>query len=164
MSFFSQKIIKNPVVVSVLTLFLGLGISAQLSAHSGATGVVKERMDRMQTMKQSMKAMGDMVKGKSPLLAEEMEKQSRLILTASEGIPHTFPQGSTESPSEALPTIWQNWDRFVSLSSSLDDQTTKLLSVAAGTDQRAIKVQYVKVAKACRACHADYRKKKEQAQ
>lgn len=157
-----QKLTRPPFIFALALLFTVLGIPLA-GAHSGATGVVKERMDRMQAMKEGMKIMGEMIKGKTPFEEAQIQQQSRRLLEASHGLPDSFPMESMHEMhgvSEALPAIWHEWDRFVSLSSNLDDQAARLESLATGGDRRAIKVQFVQVAKACRACHADYRQKK----
>jgi len=157
-----QKLTRTSLLVTLALLLPGLGIPLA-AAHNGATGVVKERMDRMQAMKEGMKIMGDMVKGKTPFLETRIQQQSQRLLDASQGLTDTFPMDSMHEmhgSSEALPAIWHEWDEFVSLASNLDDQAARLESLAGGGDRRAIKVQYVQVAKACRACHADYRQEK----
>lgn len=151
----------RPLMFSLLGLLLGLGVSTDLSAHAGATGVVKARMDRMQSMKEAVKTLGEMVKGRRPYSADGVEAEAAQILEAARGLTNQFPAGSLHGHSEALPAIWQRWDAFSRLASRLDDQATRLQTLAQDGSPRAVKVQYVQVVKACRACHADYRKPKE---
>jgi len=63
--------------------------------------------------------------------------------------------------SEALPTIWQQWDDFVSLGYRTKTDAEKLVKMARdGTELRPLTKQFVKLASDCKACHKDYRKKK----
>ncbi|MGD9501441.1 MAG: cytochrome c, partial [Methyloceanibacter sp.] len=50
-------------------------------AHEGATGVVKERMDLMDSQKDAMKVIGDMAKDKTPFDAEAAAKAANEIAT-----------------------------------------------------------------------------------
>ena len=58
---------------------LTLSTPAVTQAHSGATGVVKERMEAMKEMGESIKAIAQMVTGKSTLVADGVKAGARLI-------------------------------------------------------------------------------------
>lgn len=108
----TRKIVTGAVLASVL------GVAAL--AHSGATGVVKSRMEAMKEMQTAVKAIAPMMSGTAAYdasvvqdAAETFGRHSGEALTAS------FPEGSIEPPSEALPAIWQDWDRFEALARQL---------------------------------------------
>lgn len=98
-----------------LTLSTGLAI-----AHGGATGIVKERMDLMASVGKSMKTITQMLQGARPFDAAELRTAAQSIGThGGEQMTRLFPDGSIQSPSEALPAIWQDWDRFSALANEL---------------------------------------------
>ena len=147
--------------VVVLIILLGLGSSLNLSAHDGATGVVKQRMEAMSDMGDAMKAMASMVKGKQAFDPVIFIQSGETIIEHSEMMPELFPAGSMEGKSEALPSIWQKWDDFVSLGYRTKADAEELVQMAQdGAELRPLTKQFVKLASDCKACHKDYRKKK----
>lgn len=106
---------------------LTIGVSASLiayagvaSAHGGATGVVKERMDAMEAMKDSMKTVSDMFKGKTKYDAEQVKQSAKVIqIHSGEALTSLFPEGSLKHPSEAKTEIWKEWDKFSKLAEHL---------------------------------------------
>ena len=147
--------------VVVLIVLLGPGSSLNLSAHDGATGVVKQRMEAMSDMGDAMKAMASMVKGKQAFDPVIFIQSGETIIEHSEMMPELFPAGSMEGKSEALPSIWQKWDDFVSLGYRTKADAEELVQMAQdGAELRPLTKQFVKLASDCKACHKDYRKKK----
>lgn len=143
-----------------LTVF-GLLLSVPLAfAHENATGVVKERMDLMETQKESMKVIGLMAKGKTPFDAAEAADAAHEIETTAREIPELFPEGTDGHPSEAKPEIWTKWDKFTA--------DTEALGVAAQTLIAALesgapdwKAKFKGVIDACKTCHKAFRAEDE---
>ncbi len=90
-----------------------------------------------------------------------------------------FPEGSIKHPSEAIPAIWTDWERFGAIAMDLSRYATAL-SDGAGNERGAASGGYassssgdadlatmspdnlfMKVAGTCKACHQDFRQKKE---
>lgn len=91
-------------------------------AHGGATGIVKERMDLMDAVGKSMKTITEMFQGEKPFDAAALREAAAFIGNhGGEQMTRLFPEGSIQGPSESLPAIWQDWDRF----SELADDLTK---------------------------------------
>jgi cytochrome c556 len=138
-------------------------LSATLaSAHEGATGVVKERMDLMDSQKDAMKVIGDMAKGKRPFDAAAATKAANDIHATSKKIPDLFPEGSDGGESEALPAVWEKWDRFTANADDLAtaaDALAKALGDSASTDW---KPAFQKVGEVCKSCHEDFRAEKKE--
>jgi len=107
------------------------GLSAAAFAHSGATGVVKERMD-------AMKSMGDAVKRIKPMMSGEAAYDEAAVREAAQAIADEagtamtkkFPEGSTDHPSEVLPRTWDEWDRFTGLAQQLEVAANGLAQAA----------------------------------
>lgn len=89
-------------------------------AHSGATGVVKERMDAMGEMGKEMKRLAPMMRGQTEYDPDVVRNAAdTMIGHAGTHMTELFPDGSNRMPSEALDAIWQDWDAFVALAEAL---------------------------------------------
>ena len=115
------------VLVAVALMF----DTTKVEAHGGATGIVKERMDLMDSISDAIKALSDIMKGKVEYdadkvrdLANSIERQGGNALT------DLFPQNSLDRPTEALPLIWDDWERFSSLAHQLSSFASALGSAA----------------------------------
>lgn len=142
-------------------LFFSVLSSNLLVAHGRATGVVKERMELMKSLGDRMKETGAMVKGKTAFRSEIIASNAREIQQTAPDIIRLFPQGSLKMPTEALPRIWEEWDRFNEMTDRLIREAGKLSDVAIAGDRREIMIQFTKVGKTCSSCHTDFRKKSE---
>ncbi len=121
------------------TLAIAIGLSAGLgimaSAHEGATGVVGERMRAMEAVGDAMKVISAMFRGQRDYDADAVREAADVIAGhGSEHLTRLFPDGSLDHPTEALPAIWQDWDRFESLAVDLSAYAGAL-SAAAGNPQ-----------------------------
>ncbi len=85
----------------VMTAIITATLSANAFAHEGAEGVIKERMDRFKENKEAMKAIKGNLTGDAAVIAQ---KASEIEAWANEMV-NFFPEGSNQSPSEALPAI-----------------------------------------------------------
>lgn len=176
-----------------VALLAGLGIlfaAAGVLAHGGATGIVKQRMDHMETVGDAMKTLTAMMRGKLDYDAAEVRSLAGTIADhGGESLTELFPEGSLDKPTEALPAIWQDWDRFTDLARQLTDYATALVD-AAGNDRPPVgssgamsgqgmmmgetpagpSVEHLSrmppdaafqhMAQVCAACHQDFRKEK----
>ncbi len=102
-------------------------------AHSGATGVVKERMDSMKEMKESMKSLSAMFKGEETYNPERVRDAANILIkTSGENITRLFPEGSLHKPSEAKSEIWSEWNQFNTLAERLNVYSSALSKAANG--------------------------------
>jgi cytochrome c556 len=136
-------------------------VVGEVSAHGGATGVVKERMELMKSMGDQMKKMADMVKGKVAFDASSIADSALEIKQAAPEINQLFPEGSLHKPSEALPRIWEEREQFDELTERMVEEAGKLSDLAITGDKRSIMSQFTRLGKTCSSCHTDYRKKQE---
>ena len=84
-------------------------LSAFAFAHKGATGIVKERMDEFKASQQAIKQIFAATKSADLDAVVPLAEQ---IKTWAEMMPDYFPAGSDDSPSEAAPAIWTDFDGF----------------------------------------------------
>lgn len=152
-------------------------------AHDGATGIVKERMELMKAIGQSMKSLGAVFKGQVEYDPVVIEGAARDIQALSGSkMTALFPDGSLHQPSEALPTVWEEWVKFENLAILAESYSGALAAaannpsadggmrlsdmgvgdgdpatLAAGAPQRAFGF----LAKTCSNCHETFRMKKD---
>ena len=172
------------VLVAAAGLFLLAGsLSQSADAHSGATGIVKQRMDLMDKIAESMKALAAMFRGKAAYDAKAVERAARIIEDhAGEAMTKMFPEGTNKKPSEALPVIWQDWDEFKAIADELKlyagglrtaasnprgrGDKTAIGSVSEGADLTADALKtippdavFALTGRTCSACHKKFRLK-----
>jgi cytochrome c556 len=147
--------------MKTVTIALGaLAITAAglpSAAHDHASGVVKERMDMMEVMAKHLKAIRERIDGRRDLAAIKADAEA--IASHAPHIVHQFPPGSTQRPTEARGTIWQNWKDFERKAGNLEVESKKLSGVSPD-DFAALSAQVHAVSQACGACHEKYRAKR----
>jgi len=109
--------IKKTITAAAVT-FVALGAVA--FAHSGASGIYKERMDAMAAMGKVVKDLSAIMRGEADYDAAKIQEGARLIQShAGEAMTLQFPEGTTDKPSEARVEIWSDWDTFSELAEQL---------------------------------------------
>jgi len=140
--------------VKYVMLIIGAGLIGGMLgtafAHSGATGIVKERMDLFKRNKDNLKAIkahirdGD-VDAILPLADEIRDWAARM--------PDYFPAGSDQKPSEAAPAIWSNFDGFKQAAQDNQRAAEMLVVAAKLEDMDAVMRGFKAVAATCKSCH-----------
>lgn len=141
--------------------FASAATAGSVLAHGGATGIVKERMEMMKTMRADVKTMGQMARGQRPYdaalfaqAAEDIAAHSGDFLVA------LFPKGSLHAPTEAAPAIWDDMPRFSRLADELETQAVSLAAAAVASQELPM-AEFKALGQACAACHEDYRIKQD---
>lgn len=130
-------------------------------AHTGATGVVRERMEAMKDIASAMKTVAAMLRGKSAFEAEAASSAARTINAHAVEMPALFPKDSNPAPSEALPAIWENWQEFSRLATSLEVSSAELEKAATNAESAAgLAIQFKAVGQTCSGCHQKFRLQK----
>lgn len=121
-------------------------------------------MDQMKSIKAIMKDLVPMMKGDvtyDALVVQNLAQ--RLSEKAGSAMTVLFPKGSINGPSEALPSIWQDWERFEASALLLEKSAAQLAATAGnlvdGRDSESWRA-FERVVGTCRGCHDDFRKKK----
>lgn len=106
--------------IAITGALVAVGLAGAVFAHTGATGIVKERMDGMAAMEKAVKAVTPIMRGQVEYdpeqvrtFAEEVRKHSGEAMTA------LFPEGGDNMMSEAKPTVWTEWEEFEALAEQL---------------------------------------------
>ena len=150
-----------PNKIAILAASSLMTVSAFAFAHSGATGIVKQRMEAMKDVGKQMKIIGEMIKGTAAFDGLAAKKAADTISEHAAEIQNLFPEGSTQSPSEALPAIWSEWDEFIAIADEMKFEAEKLSTIAkTASNTQEIKAQFMSVGKTCSGCHERYRLKK----
>jgi len=135
-------------------LALSCGFSMLAYAHSGATGIVKERMDFFTQSKDNLKAIkthfrnGD-INAIVPLATQ--------IRDWAEKMPAYFPAGSDGKPSEASPQIWLDFSGLERAANANYQAANQLVIAAKAGDSEAAINAFKTTAATCKSCHKSYR-------
>lgn len=107
---------RKTIIATALIFFTA--ITPQLvSAHGGASGIIKERMDLMDDMKGAVKNVAAIFKGETEHNPDTIRDAALIIRDHSgDAMTKLFPKDSLSRHSEATPAIWQEWERFKKLS------------------------------------------------
>lgn len=84
---------------------LALGVASGAFAHSGAVGIVKERMDGMTALAASMKSLVGMQKSGNVDLGKVQDAAQVIQSHSGDAMTGRFPEGSLPMVSEASPDI-----------------------------------------------------------
>lgn len=134
-------------------------VATGVTAHQGAAGVVKMRMDQMIALKDAMKSVGQLLKSNDALIPETITAAAQAVQdNAGHHLTSLFPDGSLKKPSEARPEIWQNWAEFQMLADELK-AAGKGLGKAASGDRKDVAAAFKTLAGNCKACHEKFRLK-----
>lgn len=110
-------------IATAITVSFG----AAALAHSGATGIVKERMDGMSAMGKAVKGLSPIMRGKEDYDADAVRAAAEVFIAhAGEEMVKLFPEGSNDMPSVALPAIWEEPEEFAALAEKLQVYATGL--------------------------------------
>lgn len=147
--------------IRLLIPFLALGLATPPLAadeDSPRDRAVKYRKAVMTVVGANFKPMSAMVKGEIPYEPAVFARHAKdLAAISSVDILRGFPEDSEGKGSDAKPEIWLDWDDFKAKMDDMVRESSALAQVADGGDTGAIKDQFGKTAKTCKACHKKYK-------
>lgn len=146
-----------------IPVFVAIALAAvvQAGAHSGATGIVKERMEMMKAIGANLKVLGDMVKGVASFDPQTAKAAALTIAGHGAAIPVQFPNGPVSPPSEASEKIWTDWERFAALANDMAASAGQFADKAGRASSiDALKPDFGRIAATCKSCHEAFRIKK----
>ena len=150
-----RELVKFPMALFGSMLLAVSCLSA--AAHDHATGVVKERMEMMETMAKRMKSIRERIERRRDL--DAIKPDAEAIASLAPHLLHLFPPGSTQKPTDARSAIWQQWPDFERKANELETESKKLVSTSPD-DFGAANAQVRAVTQTCVACHEKYRTKR----
>lgn len=125
----------RPLIVG-LSVLAGVVVATAPVAygHQGASGVVKQRMELMDSIGKATKSMAPYFTAEKPFDAAAVAAAAKTIANETDIDLHRyFPKDSLDMPSEALPAIWERWDRFQTLFEEMKAQAEAIAASAEGT-------------------------------
>ncbi len=141
-----------------LLIAAALLITTSAHAHNGVKDPeVMARMMAMEKIGAAFKTLVSMAKQEVPLHQAKARMARDTIVTQSGKINALFENPATDPKTEALPAIWDNWADF----SAKSDDLTKAAKALDFKDRAALASTLGGVGLACKACHKDYRLKKD---
>ena len=142
------------IIATILTAFSS-ALPGILSAHDGATGFVKERMDNFKATQGHLKAIGGLM-GSGDYAA--IIDHAQQIKAWADKMPDFFPEGSGGAPSAAKPRIWEDFDGFKAAAQSHANATQGIIDAANAQDMSALTAAFQATAGSCGSCHKVFKK------
>lgn len=110
--------IRNNTALLAVTAAL---ISGAVLAHTGATGIVKERMDGMVALRDGVRDVTPIMRGQVDYDADAVMDFARIVQDHSgQAMTELFPEGSGGMPSQARDTVWSDGEDFEKLAMELE--------------------------------------------
>ncbi len=162
-----QSVNRKSSVLKFIVFFslVGLCIAGSVYSHSGATGIVKERMDAMKDMGDRSKTVADMFKGKTAFEQAAISEAADVFVMHGSRMLDLFPdskESRSGSKTEALLKIWDEWDDFSEMIVTFNSRSEALQnSAASSADMGELKKAFFKTTKSCSGCHKRFRKPKD---
>jgi len=125
-------------------------------------GAIQYRQKVMGAIGANMGAVVDMFKHKLPYGTERMAEHARLLQGNVAMISSAFKQQTGDGKTDAKPAIWQDWSSFEKKIETLQTELATFEKVVASGNPKEIGGQFRKVGGACKGCHDDFRKPKEE--
>ena len=125
-------------------------------AHSGATGIVKERMDYFKAIQGNLKKIRTHISNEN---YDSIIPLANSIASWSTRMPDYFPAGSDIKPSEASPKIWSDFEGFTAAAQLNWKATVSLAKAAKIGDRDSVITAFKETAESCKSCHKTYRLK-----
>ena len=146
------------------TAVLSLLVASSVMAHTGATGIVKERMDAMTDMTDKSKIASDMFKGKLEFDIAAVTEAADAFIYHGSRMQALFPDSEESRQGEstrALPSIWEDLQEFQTLIVEFETNSQLLRTLTDETsDSSTLKKAFLLTAKNCSGCHKRFRKPK----
>lgn len=106
-------------------------MAAAATAHTGATGVVLDRMKGMTAIRDIVAELAPMMQGTVPYDAFTVSEGARVISShAGEKMLSLFPEDSLEGVTYARSEIWESWQDFATLAEDLEIYADALSAAA----------------------------------
>lgn len=141
----------------IAILFLAMLVPMAALSHSGVQNPgVSARMHGMSTLAAQAKTLGDMAKGKTGFDAATARAAALVLSQEAARIPALFEAPHADPKSEALPAIWQDFDRFTAIASQLEQAASDAATNLSTPEDLSAAMRAIGAT--CAACHQAYRR------
>ncbi|MBT6122502.1 MAG: cytochrome c [Candidatus Puniceispirillum sp.] len=146
---------KRPIIIVTMLTAFSAAMPGILSAHDGATGIVKERMDNFKATQGHLKAIGGLMGNQDYAAIIEHAEE---IKAWAVKMPEFFPEGSGGAPSAAKPRVWEDFDGFKAAAQAHATATQGIIDAANAEDMTALTAAFRATADSCGGCHKVFKK------
>jgi cytochrome c556 len=150
---------KKSITVAALALALAVAVPA-IAQQMKAESQVKYRRAAYQLMNLNFDSLEAMAENKKPFNRDEAARNAEFVALLAT-VPKGFFGEGTDKDTRAKPEIWKNRADFDSKMDRMTGEAAKLPAVVKTGDLAAFRKQVNDVAEACKACHDEYRAKRQ---
>jgi cytochrome c556 len=143
----------------MLVVLLGGAAGPAQAQFSKPESAVKYRQSAFTIMNNQMGRINQVMKGNVPYSKDAVLRSAEIIEFMGMLPYEAFTPGSDLLESKAKPVIWKEEAKFKQLASDMQAETVKLTAAAKTGKLDAIRTAFFATAKACDACHDEYREK-----
>ena len=136
-------------IITFLNSFTTISFS-----HDGATGIVKDRMEKFKASKSIMRQINKSFDNKD---FSTIKKGASKLKKWGLEMENYFPEGSNIKPSEANEKIWLEPESFKIAINKFTEASIELLKVADDQNLENTIAAFRKVAGTCKGCHKQFR-------
>ena len=144
--------------IAVAAAALG-GASLQALAQAKPDVLVKQRQAAMTLQGKYLGPIGAMLKGAAPYNADTVALNATFLENLARMPWDGFNPSTQGEKSKTKPAVYKEMDKFKLAYERLETETAKLGVVARAKDEAGVRAAFGGVAKACGACHDDFREK-----
>ncbi len=143
---------------SILLVAFASSVDADL-ADNTAADVVMYRQLLMKSLDVHMAGIAALVENKIDYWGHA-RAHAEAIRGISRDMPVVFPHwtGPDAIETQALSSVWKDWQAFRSSSAELTQQAALLVEATGSIDRRVFQLQYQKVRETCDGCHSAFMK------
>jgi cytochrome c556 len=150
---------KKIAVVTATIIALSSASAIMAEEHDPNERAINAREAAFTLMVANIGPLGAMAKGKMPFNQEEFAKRATNLQALSDMPWEFFIPGSDKGKTAAKPEVWSNSADFKEKADKFQQEVAKLLEASKGSDQDAMFAQVGEIAKSCKSCHKEYKKK-----
>lgn len=146
--------------IIVLTVAL-TGLFSQGAFAQGDKAHIAYRQKIMKSIVANIGGIGDILKKKVPHVGN-LAGHAANIQRNAEMIPSAFDKKVTAGKTDAKAAIWQNWSEFRDKAEKLSKAAGAMVKAAESGNPEAIGAAIKGLGGACKGCHKEFRKPKEE--
>lgn len=141
--------------------FVVAAVCATTAVAAETEDIIKYRQGVMKSVGGHMAAAAQIVRGKVDY-ADDLAYHAEAIARTMQTVETLFPKDTDFGETRALDAIWSRADKFKTVSDEARAATSAFRDAAKAADKAALAAKFKAVADSCKACHKDFREKKEQ--
>lgn len=152
----------------------GLAAAESLTSTPAMSPGASHILERMATADPEVEAIVDHRKGVMRAVGGHMASVAAIVLDGAPyeeslpmhgaalagllgDIPGLFPEGTEHEESGADPSVWSNWDTFVSRAQTSAERAEAFRAAVEGGNRQAMAQAFAALGGSCGACHEDFR-------